>query len=375
MPLRFQYRLPLWRFPDPIVEVPLHTEPIVSLQVCQKLGVVLSASLDGSIFVSSLAMLPFTFLTQQLPSWAIEFPTYSCLVPNFAKYSLFASLSLSDYGELYQDQKNSITNEHGVLEKYRRSVVEKRMAGSTRNVDNEQLTSTGAALLVRKTAWLDHESTISALKKQSHEFASAWAFKMASDKYTAHQTLVRQEAGFQQTLQVHQDEKERLQLLDIERERIKMKGIEHAERTHTQALTNLERLYERKLALEVQKTQKLRLEFEDRNAKLANDLLLSKRSMQASIDQLRSELEVVRGKHAGEKQVLDAKLSLAEQETINMMEEQDFDNDEERQHEHSQRRKAKPRNFAIAVRALSSLISRPAVCCVLQMTTARVWRS
>lgn len=317
------------------MEVPLHTEPIVSLQVCQKLGVVVSASLDGSIFVSSLAMLPFTFLTPTLPSWAIEFPTYSCLVPNFAKYSLFASLSLSDYEELYGDQKSSITNENSVLEKYRRG-VEKRMVGSTRNVDNEQLTSAGAALLVRKSAWLEHESTIAALKKQSHEFASAWAFKMASDKYTAHQTLVRQEAGFQETLQVHQDEKERLQLADIERERIKLKGLEHAERTYTASLTNLERLYERKLALEVQKTQKLRLEFEDRNAKLANDLLLSKRSMQASIDQLKSELDVVKGKHAGEKQVLDAKLSLAEQETIKMMEEQDFDNDEERQHEHSQ---------------------------------------
>ena len=308
----------------------------MSLQVCQKLGVVLTASLDGSIFVSSLAMLPFTFLTPTLPSWAIEFPTYSCLVPNFAKYTLFASLSLSDYNELYGDQKSSITNEHAVLEKYRRSVVEKRMAGSTRNVDNEQLTSAGAALLVRKSAWLEHESTLAALKKQSAEFASAWAFKMASDKYTAHQTMVRQEAGFQQTLQVHQDEKERLQLADIERERIKMKGLEHAERTYTASLTSLERLYERKLALEVQRTQKLRLEFEDRNAKLANELLLSKRSMQASIEQLRSELESVKRTHTGEKEVLDAKLSLAEQETIKMMEEQDFDNDQERQHEHSQ---------------------------------------
>ena len=71
------YRLPLWRFSQPVAELSLRTEPITALQVCQKLGVIVSASMDGSIFVSSLAMTPFTFPSPKLPSWAHDFPTVS----------------------------------------------------------------------------------------------------------------------------------------------------------------------------------------------------------------------------------------------------------------------------------------------------------
>jgi hypothetical protein len=199
------WRMPIQEYPDPMLECALHTEPITSIQVCQKLGCIITAAMDGSIFVSSLSMVPDSFLSPLAPAWADQFPIYSCIVPNFFKFNLYAHMATGDYEQLYFDQKNSINVEQTILEKYRRNQVEKRLYGTYRNAENEEMLVSHASVLLRKQAYVDMESALHASQHQKSEFASEWEFKLLKDELHMKKVLKEAEDEYKQNLSVHQD--------------------------------------------------------------------------------------------------------------------------------------------------------------------------
>lgn len=131
-------------------------------------------------------------------------------------------------------------------------------------------------------------------------------------------------------------EKKRLQVSDVARERDKQEALAQAERAHQTALSELERLYERKLGQEAARNRAHRVQFQDLNMKLANELLLAKRQFASEVEQLRHQLDAQQAAHGADRKDLSGKLQLVEAEAIAMLEEQDDEHDHERQKNQSQ---------------------------------------
>lgn len=97
-------------------------------------------------------------------------------------------------------------------------------------------------------------------------------------------------------------EKARLQLQDLEREAEKYKQLHQAEHSFSTGVSMLERLYEKKLALEVARNAAERKEFQNTNMKLANELWQMREMYQAHMNvmeaNLQREKEVCRGRQS-----------------------------------------------------------------------------
>lgn len=134
----------------------------------------------------------------------------------------------------------------------------------------------------------------------------------------------------------HGTEKKRLQEADVAREREKQEGFAQSDRAHQDAIAELERVYERKLGQEAARNRAHRVQFQDLNMKLANELLLAKRHFAEEVAQLRAQFDREQAAHGADRKDLSGKLQLVEAEAIAMLEEQDEEHDHERQKNQSQ---------------------------------------
>lgn len=132
-------------------------------------------------------------------------------------------------------------------------------------------------------------------------------------------------------------EKKRLQLRDVDRERDRNKQLDAAERAHTTGVTMLERLYERKLALESAKSEKQRKEFQQLNMKLSVELERTRQTFAKEMSEIRTLYESEKESHTFDSASLGAKLKTVEAEALVLLEEQDLDHDQDMVHDKSKR--------------------------------------
>ena len=352
---------------EPLTETALHTEPITCLKVCQKSQVIVTTSLDGSMFVSSLALVmnealcfasstsaasesssdgngalassapvsgsvptsTQSSLSSRVTSpYSFVFPIHLFLTPSFHPplFALIASPKM--LLDIYGEQRALLSLEREVHEPARKK--SDRMKYGLRRLETSALGQEeyGYSLALRAHSKQSLLESL-ALRRQLSNFHTEWEYKTRRDNEALQKTL--QQARVKHDLEKHELESRDNALTerDQARDRQMTERIAKKEREFDLTVAHLENLYERKLALEAERYKALVTKMEDLEYKTTNDYALLQQQTTERIAELEAD-------HTAKVTTLETKLAeftkhyeQLKEASVAYMEEEDLHHDAE----------------------------------------------
>lgn len=338
------YSWPLRSDFKPLKQLPLHTDAVTALRVCQKTGVIVSGSLDGSLFVSSLALTLLPALSPATPlpktshsgsttprggrgASADGFPAHLMISGGAAHRPLYRVLpSQHTLNQIHASLAAEIEIE---AKQNRRRVARNR----EQLLDSDLEMNDYGYMLVKRSLWKEKEEQIKKIHYQAKSFQMEWEYKMRRDQEGLNAALNTQRDQFETEMKHTLQKQRQLIQKDKMREQELEKTLKHIENEHLKAAESLERLYERKLALEAKRHQQLVQKADEREAELELEIAKMKKQHAQEIITLNERLEQVKAQGEQKAAGLKEKLGKDFETFLKIAEEQDEEHAAELQRE------------------------------------------
>lgn len=306
------YAWPLRQNSECLKEFHVHTDAVSSLTACQKTGVIISASLDGSLFVFSLDLVHHKPSADDILAGRTGVPKLKEIkeliaarergedtdqvinvsgpfqVSSYVSTPFFKPLFKPFVEGVVMQARLQLQKEIEEQKMQDRALMRKvREFFGQRKLEPDNF----GYVMVKKKDYREKQTLIKNLVRQAKMYEMEWEYKMRRDMDGIKKKLILQKQEFERQLINSTQKQKMLQQKDKAREAELKEWLEHVETQHVLAAEALERLYERKLALEAKRYRNLTEKANDQETGLSLELRLYQQQQEEKMKTMEEEYQ------------------------------------------------------------------------------------